>query len=87
MCVSHLGCALVSLVDQYLRHPLDGDGEGYDGVVGGGGGGGPLVPAAPRLVAAPRARRTEHAVTRLTKQQLLNKIFNLETNFFNNNQK
>ena len=43
-------------------------------VVGGGAGGGGrgLVGPAARLVAAPRARGAERAVTSLTKQQLLN---------------
>ena len=52
----HLGCALFRLVEQDLRHPLDGDGEGYHGVVrhktspgvhGAGEGGGPAL--GPRL--------------------------------------
>ena len=30
---THLGLAFVRLVDEDLRHPLDGDGEGDDGVV------------------------------------------------------
>ncbi len=33
---SHLCPALVGLVDENLRHPLDGDGEGDDGVIDGG---------------------------------------------------
>ena len=32
-----LGGALVGLVDEDFRHPLDGNGEGDDGVVGGAG--------------------------------------------------
>jgi hypothetical protein len=64
----YLRCAFIGLVDEYLGHALDGDGEGYDGVVGGRAAAGT---AGGGLVAAARARRAEHRVTRLTEQQLL----------------
>jgi hypothetical protein len=64
----YLCCAFIGLVDEYLGHALDGDGEGYDGVVGGGSAAGA---AGGGLVAAASARRAKHRVTRLTEQQLL----------------
>jgi hypothetical protein len=74
----YLCCAFIGLVDEYLGHALDGDGEGYDGVVGGGAAAGA---AGGGLVAATRARRAEHRVTRLTEQQLLHTRLTCDQNF------
>ena len=79
--MTHLGRALFRFVQQNLRHSLDGDGEGYHGVVRhqarprvhGHITGCPLgCPALPGVdVTIGGAEGAEHAVAGLTEQQLL----------------
>lgn len=59
---SYLRDAFVGLVEQNLRHPLDGDRERNDRVL-------PAVGAV--AVGAPRAQRAEDRVARLAEEQLL----------------
>ena len=78
--LTYLGGALLGFVQEDLGHPLDGDGEGNDGVVGvnagpAGVGDGPALGPLPRVdVAVGGAEAAEHAVAGLTEQQLLVRV-------------
>lgn len=62
----YLRYALIGLIEQYLRHTLDGYAERNDRVFTG---------ARSSRMAAVRAQRAEHSITGLTEQQLLYNMF------------